>query len=235
MQTWLAADPSLLGGPGQGSRQIVELVIAFGLTALIGLEREVHGKSAGLRTQAIVGTASALILIVSKYGFFDVLSAGTVEVDPSRVAAQIVSGIGFLGAGLIITRQGAVHGLTTAAAIWECAAIGMAAAAGLVTLAIVVTILHFVIVLGFTPLTKRLTAQLAGSVRLHITYEQNRGVIGRILHACDTHQWALSELSSGPDGGVLLTLTGTAIRHAPSAVAGVDGVTSVRRLDDKDD
>ncbi len=91
--------------PGQGTRQIVELLIAFGLTALIGLEREIHGKSAGLRTQAIVGTASALILIVSKYGFFDVLTNGLVEVDPSRVAAQIVSGIGFLGAGLIITRQ----------------------------------------------------------------------------------------------------------------------------------
>ncbi len=199
MQTWLA-DPPLLGGPGQGTRQIVELLIAFGLTALIGLEREVHGKAAGLRTQTIVGTAAALILIISKYGFADVLVPGTVEVDPSRVAAQIVSGIGFLGAGLIITRQGAVHGLTTAAAIWECAAIGMAAGAGLVTLAIVVTILHFVIVLGFTPLTQRLTARLSGSVRLHITYEPNRGVIGRILGACDKHQWTLSELNNDPDG-----------------------------------
>lgn len=234
MQTWLA-DPPLLGGPGQGTRQIVELLIAFGLTALIGLEREVHGKAAGLRTQTIVGTAAALILIISKYGFSDVLSPGTVEVDPSRVAAQIVSGIGFLGAGLIITRQGAVHGLTTAAAIWECAAIGMAAGAGLVKLAIVVTILHFVIVLGFTPLTQRLTARLSGSVRLHITYEQNRGVIGRILGACDKHKWMLSALNSDPDGGVLLTLTGSGIRHAPSAVASIDGVTSVRRMDDKED
>ncbi|GAY13476.1 MgtC/SapB family protein [Mycobacterium sp. shizuoka-1] len=234
MQTWLA-DPPLLGGPGQGTRQILELLIAFGLTALIGLEREVHGKSAGLRTQAIVGTASALILIVSKYGFFDVLSAGTVEVDPSRVAAQIVSGIGFLGAGLIITRQGAVHGLTTAAAIWECAAIGMAAAAGLVKLAIVVTILHFVIVLGFSPLSKRLTARLAGSVRLRITYEAEHGVLSRILAACDKHQWSLTELSSDPDGGVLLTLSGNQIRRAPTTVAGIDGVTGVRRLDEKDE
>jgi len=234
MQTWLA-DPPLFGGPGQGSRQLIELLVAFGLTALIGLEREIHGKSAGLRTQAIVGTSAALILIISKYGFSDVLVAGSVMLDPSRVAAQIVSGIGFLGAGLIITRQGAVHGLTTAAAIWECAAIGMAAAAGLLKLAVVVTVLHFVIVLGFTPLTKRLTERLSGSVRLHINYQQGTGVLTRVLHACDTHQWALSELSSGPDGGVLLTLTGTAIRHAPSAVAGVDGVTSVRRMDDKDD
>ena len=65
----LLADPPFFGGPGQGTRQIVELFVAFGLTALIGLEREVQGKSAGLRTQTIVGTAAALILLVSKYGF----------------------------------------------------------------------------------------------------------------------------------------------------------------------
>ena len=234
MQTWLA-DPPLLGGPGQGSRQILELLIAFGLTALIGLEREIHSKSAGLRTQAIVGTASALILIVSKYGFFDVLSAGLVEVDPSRVAAQIVSGIGFLGAGLIITRQGAVHGLTTAAAIWECAAIGMAAAAGLVKLAIIVTILHFVIILAFNPLSRRLTARLAGSVRLRVTYDTDHGVLSHILAVCDKHQWSLTELSSDPDGGVLLTLSGTKILHAPTTLACVAGVTGVRRLDEKDE
>jgi len=234
MQTWLA-DPPLLGGPGQGTRQIVELLVAFGLTALIGLEREIHGKSAGLRTQAIVGTASALILIVSKYGFSDVLVTGLVEVDPSRVAAQIVSGIGFLGAGLIITRQGAVHGLTTAAAIWECAAIGMAAAAGLVKLAILVTVLHFVIILAFNPLSRRLTARLAGSVRLRVTYESDRGVLTRILAACDKHQWSLTELNSDPDGGVLMTLSGTQIRRAPSTLACVPGVTGVRRLDEKDE
>jgi len=234
MQTWLA-DPPLFGGPGQGSRQLIELLVAFGLTALIGLEREIHGKSAGLRTQAIVGTSAALILIISKYGFSDVLVAGSVMLDPSRVAAQIVSGIGFLGAGLIITRQGAVHGLTTAAAIWECAAIGMAAAAGLLKLAVVVTVLHFVIVLGFTPLTKRLTERLSGSVRLHINYQQGTGVLTRVLYACDTHQWALSELTTDRDGGVLLTLSGAGIRHAPSAVAGVDGVTNVRRIDNSDE
>ena len=138
MELWLA-DPPLFGGPGQGGRQIVELFVAFGLTALIGLEREIQGKSAGLRTQAIVGTSAALILLISKYGWTDVLNAGTVMVDPSRVAAQIVSGIGFLGAGLIITRRGAVHGLTTAAAVWESAAIGMAAGAGLLLLAVTVT------------------------------------------------------------------------------------------------
>ncbi|WP_407666389.1 MgtC/SapB family protein [Mycobacterium pinniadriaticum] len=153
----------------------------------------------------------------------------------ARVAAQIVSGIGFLGAGLIITRQGAVHGLTTAAAIWECAAIGMAAAAGLVKLAIVVTILHFVIVLGFNPLSKRIIGRLAGSARLRVTYETDRGVLSRILAACDKHQWSLTELSSDPDGGVLLTLSGARIRHAPNTIAEVDGVTGVRHLSEKDE
>ena len=232
MQIWLA-DPPLLGGPGQGTRQIVELLVAFGLTALIGLEREIHGKSAGLRTQTIVGTAAALILIVSKYGFNDVLAAGTVEVDPSRVAAQIVSGIGFLGAGLIITRQGAVHGLTTAAAIWESAAIGMAAAAGLVKLAIIVTVLHFVIILGFTPLSRRLTAPVdrLGAAARHLRSRPRRA---------QPHSARLRQTPVEPHGAEQRSRRRRAadpvghhgIRHAPTTIAGVAGVTGVRRLDD---
>lgn len=120
----------MFGGAGQGGRQLVGLLAAFVLSGIIGLEREIAGKSAGLRTQTIVGTSAALILLVSKYGFDDVLADGIVILDPSRVAAQIVSGIGFLGAGIIIMRRGAVHGLTTAAAIWESAAVGILRAPG---------------------------------------------------------------------------------------------------------
>src|SRR5271166_5106350 len=163
MQIWLA-DP-LLAGTAQGSRHLIELFVAFGLTTLIGLERTIQGKVAGLRTQTIVGTSSALILLISKYGFGDVLSAQTIELDPSRVAAQIVSGIGFLGAGIIITRRGAVHGLTTAAAVWESAAVGMAVGAGLLLLAVVV--LHFVSALAFSAVERQLTARLRGTVRLN--------------------------------------------------------------------
>jgi putative Mg2+ transporter-C (MgtC) family protein len=160
MQIWLAGP--LLGGTAQGSRHLIELFAAFGLTALIGLERTIQGKVAGLRTQTIVGTSSALIMLISKYGFGDVLSAQTIELDPSRVAAQIVSGIGFLGAGIIITRRGAVHGLTTAAAVWESAAIGMAAGAGLLLLAIAVVALHFVSALAFNVVERQLNARLRG-------------------------------------------------------------------------
>lgn len=89
--TWLA-DP-LFDGAVQSGRHFVELFAAFGLTAIIGLERTIQGKVAGLRTQTIVGTSSALILLVSKYGFNDVLAERSIELDPSRVAAQVVSEI----------------------------------------------------------------------------------------------------------------------------------------------
>lgn len=241
----LLADPPFFGGPGQGTRQIVELFVAFGLTALIGLEREIQGKSAGLRTQTIVGTAAALILLVSKYGFQDVLQADLVVVDPSRVAAQIVSGIGFLGAGIIIFRRGSVHGLTTAAAVWESAAIGMAAGAGLLLLACTVTAMHFMIVLGFMPFARRLAARLSGSIQVHITYEDGRGVLRKILEACGRRNWQLTELAADPPGeplgapaghvGVQLTLSGTGILKAPMLLADIDGVSGVRQLDEDPD
>lgn len=112
-------------------------------------------------------------MLISKYGFADVLTAGTILLDPSRVAAQTVSGIGFLGAGIIITRRGAVHGLTTAAAVWESAAIGMAVGAGLL-LAIAVVALHFVNALAFTAVERQLSARLRGTVRLHVIYANGR-------------------------------------------------------------
>ncbi len=244
MIAWLA-DPPLFGGPGQGGRQIIELFVAFGLTAMIGLEREIQGKSAGLRTQTIVGTAAALILLISKYGFSDVLSPGTVILDPSRVAAQIVTGIGFLGAGIIITRRGAVHGLTTAAAVWESAAIGMAAGAGLLLLACTVTAMHFLIILGFMPVAQRLTARLSGSIRMHVTYEEGHEVMRQLLQACDRRQWQLTELAADAPGeplgappgqsGVMLTLSGNGILTAPTVLAGIDGVTSIRQLEEDPD
>ena len=72
-------------------------------------------------------------------------------------------------------------------------------------------------------------------MRLHVTYEADRGVLSHILAACDKRQWSLTELSSAPDGGVLLTLSGARIRHAPATVGSVEGVTGVRRLDQKDE
>src|SRR5580704_16646241 len=106
---------------------ILRLVAAAVLGSLIGLERQRLDKSAGLRTHMLVSVGSALVMIVSAYGFEEVLSPGRVVLDPSRVAAQVVSGIGFLGAGAILRQDQSVHGLTTAASIWTVAAVGLAA------------------------------------------------------------------------------------------------------------
>jgi putative Mg2+ transporter-C (MgtC) family protein len=140
---------------GQSATQFIELGLAFFLSALIGLEREIRHKSAGLRTYTVVGTAAALFLLISKYGFSNVLIDGLVVLDPSRVAAQIVSGIGFIGAGLIFVGQDRVRGLTTAATVWLVTGIGMACGAGLPWLALASTGAYFIVALIF-PLILRL-------------------------------------------------------------------------------
>ncbi len=249
------ASAALAAGHGETWRQVGELVLAFGLSSIVGLERQIRGKSAGLRTQAIVGTASALILLVSKYGFADVLSSGTVVLDPSRVAAQIVSGIGFLGAGLIITRRGAIRGLTTAAAVWETAAIGMAAGAGLPLLALTVTALHFVIVLGYTPLLRRLPNHGRGASTLRITYEDGRGVLRHLLTACTERSWTVTDLaverSPSPENvddfdalaaqesprpvSVVMGVAGNGVPQDLHALAAVDGVIGIDHVEEEDE
>jgi putative Mg2+ transporter-C (MgtC) family protein len=141
---------------GQGFDQMIELGIAFLLSAVIGLEREIRHKSAGLRTYTIVGTTAALFLLISKYGFTDVLSNDRIVLDPSRVAAQIVTGIGFIGAGLIFVKGDRVSGLTTAATVWLVTGIGMACGAGLPLLALAVTVAYFIVALVFSRLVRLL-------------------------------------------------------------------------------
>jgi putative Mg2+ transporter-C (MgtC) family protein len=141
---------------GQSAKQFIELGAAFLLSAAIGLEREIRHKSAGLRTYTVVGTAAALFMLISKYGFMNVLAEGRVVLDPSRVAAQIVTGIGFIGAGLIFLREDRVQGLTTAATVWLVTAIGMACAAGLLLLALAVTFAYFIVAFVFPFLLRRL-------------------------------------------------------------------------------
>ncbi len=141
---------------GQGAKQFVELAWAFILSAAIGLEREFRHKSAGLRTYTVVGTTAALFLLISKYGFNDVLASGAVVLDPSRVAAQIVTGIGFIGAGLIFVHHETVKGLTTAATVWLVTGVGMACGAGLPRLALAVTGAYFVVAFVFPRLLRLL-------------------------------------------------------------------------------
>ena len=126
--TYLASSvPSL-----DGWDAFLRLLFACGLGAVIGFERELRDREAGIRTHLLVSLGSALFTIVSAYGFHEFLTSGgnLVRTDPSRIAAQIVTGIGFLGAGAIIREGLSVRGLTTAATLWVVAAIGMACGAG---------------------------------------------------------------------------------------------------------
>ncbi len=112
---------------------VVRILIAALCGFIIGFERKSRSKEAGIRTHAIVCMASALMIIVSKYSFSDMATTmGSKDADPARIAAQVVSGIGFLGAGIIFVRRDILHGLTTAAGIWATAGIGMAIGAGLI-------------------------------------------------------------------------------------------------------
>lgn len=120
---------------------VLRLFIAGVMGVLIGLEREYRAKEAGYRTHFLVALGSALIMIVSQYGFMDVLEADLVRLDPSRVAAQVVTGIGFIGAGTIILQKQIVRGLTTAAGIWAMSGIGLAIGAGMYGVGVVATVL----------------------------------------------------------------------------------------------
>lgn len=129
----------------------VRLTLALVLGALVGLERERGERAAGIRTHALVALGSCLVMIVSAFGFADILGTRAVVLDPSRIAAQVVSGIGFLGAGTILLRKEIIKGLTTAAAIWVVAAVGLACGSGMLGEAVIVTILTMVVLIALRP------------------------------------------------------------------------------------
>ncbi|HEX3921168.1 MAG TPA: MgtC/SapB family protein [Streptosporangiaceae bacterium] len=201
MRIFLAVvSPAANALSGEGWRQAGELGLAMLLSAGIGLEREIRQKDAGLRTHTLVGVGAALFMLISKYGFTDVLEPGLVVLDPSRVAAQIVSGIGFIGAGLIFVRRDSVRGLTTAASIWLTAAIGAAAGAGLVVLAVAATGIYFVVSLAFSALTRRLPISSTAISALRVRYPDGQGILRRVLQEATARGFAIDDVSTEPAG-----------------------------------
>ena len=124
---------------------LLRLLVAAALGTLVGLEREYRAKEAGYRTHFLVCLGSAIMMIVSQFGFDAILSdnqgTGNMRLDPARIAAQVVSGIGFLGAGTILIQKQVIKGLTTAAGLWTIAGVGLACGAGMYKMAIACTIL----------------------------------------------------------------------------------------------
>jgi putative Mg2+ transporter-C (MgtC) family protein len=143
---------SFLGLTAHDIENFTRLLVAAGLGALIGLEREYNGKEAGFKTYTLVCLGSALMMVISADIFL--IYKGLAVVDPSRIAAQVVTGIGFLGAGAIIRDHQGVRGLTTAAGIWAVCGIGLACGIGLYKPAIVTTLLVLIVLVLFQRLEK---------------------------------------------------------------------------------
>ena len=138
---------------------LTRLLLACLFGGLVGLERERKNWAAGMRTHMIVCLGSALMMIVSSFGFSDILGTKNVTLDPSRIAAQVVSGIGFIGAGTILFKQGVntVRGLTTAAGLWTVAGIGLATGGGMYIAAGLATGLALLILWAIQPLERYYT------------------------------------------------------------------------------
>jgi putative Mg2+ transporter-C (MgtC) family protein len=160
----------------------VRLIIAAGLGAAVGAEREIHNHPAGIRTHMLVALGSGLFTVMSIVGFLGV-GAGTALVDPTRIAAQIVSGIGFLGAGAILKDGVVIRGLTTAASLWATAAVGMAAGAGEYVLAIVSAVIILVSLWPINALAERLhgTGLPEVQLRLNLTRVEALGEVSAAL------------------------------------------------------
>nr|WP_295741635.1 MgtC/SapB family protein [uncultured Acidocella sp.] len=220
--------------------QIGELSLAFLFSALIGTEREIRQKSAGLRTHALVGVAAALFMIVSKHGFDNVLAPYKVVLDPSRVAAQVVSGIGFIGGGVIFTQRNAVRGLTTAASIWFTAALGMACGAGLVALSLATLAGYFIVMLGLPRLARQLPRHARQQSEIKLRYQDGRGLLRTVLVTCTQLRFSVDRVALDREeerapGEVTLALLVRGKRplsHLLVALGDIEGVREVARLEE---
>jgi len=146
------------------------LVLAALLGGMLGFEREIHGRPAGFRTHLLVALGACLMMMVSEFfyvRYHDLAATGAMRIDPGRVAAQIVTGIGFLGAGAIIKDGSAVRGLTTAACLWVAAGIGMSVGMGLYIPALAVTGLSVGVLMFLKRLEERLTRDCYGTLTVY--------------------------------------------------------------------
>lgn len=151
---------------------VIRLIVAGALGALIGLEREKRFKAAGLRTHFLVAIGSAVFMLVSKYAFEDVLG-DEIILDPSRIAASIPSGIGFLGAGMILVQRTSIHGLTTAAGIWATAGIGLAIGGGMYEIGIFSGLL---VIVGLEFLKRLFDPVIPKVVKLNVDVANNETI-----------------------------------------------------------
>jgi putative Mg2+ transporter-C (MgtC) family protein len=167
---------------------VLRLLLASLLCGAIGFEREVRDQPAGFRTHILLGLGATLFTLVSAYGFEPftraALGGGGLQFDPTRIAAQVVAGVGFLGAGAIIRQGLSIRGLTTAAGLWVAAAIGMAVGAGLVVLAAGAVAIILALLVGLRHVRDLLAPRLGAALRVvDVQYDRGHGTLGPLLDA----------------------------------------------------
>ncbi len=186
---------------------VVRLLATVVLCGAIGFEREVRDQPAGFRTHILLGLGAALFTLVSAYGFEPFTRAalqtsGGIQFDPTRIAAQIVTGIGFLGAGAIIRQGIDVRGLTTAATLWTAAAIGMAAGAGYITGAVATTVIALLALYALRAFRSRIVSRFRTEfVVLGVTLEEARGNISEATQVLDRHGITVRSLDAEIESG----------------------------------
>lgn len=176
---------------------VMHITVACLLSIVVGAEREYFAKAAGIRTYTVVGLGSALFTVVSIYGFMPFSQADGMNYDGARVAAQIVSGVGFLGAGLIFVRRDVVRGLTTAASVWFVAAIGMAAGAGQYIVATAATLIYLLVAFGVRPISARMPQAKSTHEVFNITYWDGQGVLRKVMEIIAEHGITVTDLKIG--------------------------------------
>jgi putative Mg2+ transporter-C (MgtC) family protein len=202
---------------------ILRLCLSVAVCALIGLEREWRGHPAGLRTHALVGLGATLFTLAGAYGF-----AGFHTTDsPTRVAAQVVTGVGFLGAGTILRRRRDVHGLTTAASLWLAAAVGVAVGSGLVFVTLIASALALIVLLA-AQVTHPLVRD-RHNVHVQIHFAAGTDNFGRILLGL-SESFAVEDLRIEREGAeVLATFKADGHRETMTAIlAAVHGLPEIR-------
>jgi len=214
---------------------IVRLLVAAALGSIIGADRERLSWAAGLRTHMLVSVGACLVMIVSAFGFAEAIKTPNVVLDPSRVAAQVVSGIGFLGAGSILLRGEVVRGLTTAASLWTVAAIGLAVGGGLYVEASAATAVIMIILAGIKPLEERFQ-QRHKSHEILIAAKQGELSIAALDTALGYRARRISRFIARPgetDGqdDVEITLTRLSPREVEEIVRDLAKIPGVARVE----
>ena len=206
------------------------LVVAAALGGLIGAEREIHGHPAGIRTHMLVALGSGLFTVLSIHGFGQGPGSG---IDPTRIAAQIVTGIGFLGAGAILKDGVVIRGLTTAASLWATAAVGLAVGAGEYVIAIVAAAVILVSLWPINALAERLHGTTSPEVQLRLSLERV-DLLGEISAALALHKVEIGSIGTQRVGRdsyradlSLRSRTAQAIVAAEQAIDAIPGVDIV--------